>query len=177
MGFFFHQWQQCVDNSYAPQPLQIWGNLSLIYKARETTKQQWVMGVFRDLSVFLSAKGVKMKALSWCVRVIANRPDTKDVSPGSGERMTNRKVLEMTCFFSFFFWKRLPLYEVKGLRNDPQQMLDYPRGTGGRGLTINADSIWLITSRLIWILLAHKNTFYSLHMSRSRRVKASICMH
>lgn len=61
--------------------------------------------------MFSSAKGVKMKALLQCVRVIANRrrtnkqagkknssatPDTKAGSSGSGEQTGNCKILEMT---------------------------------------------------------------------------------
>lgn len=175
-----------------PTALQIWRNQSLIYETRETTtkKHKWVIAVFRGLSVFPSAKGVKMKVLLQCVTVIANRRKTnkqagkkqlckawhQDWEFGKWRQQTARFRRWHILWIGLLFWKMIAfVWGQKSQIYSPQQI--YPQGAGGRGLTVNRDSIWLITSRRIWILLAHKNTFYSLHMSRSRRVKASICTH
>lgn len=167
-------------------------------RERDNTKKKkkkptWVMGVFRGLS----ERGVKTKALFQRVRVIANRKrrnkqkvvvvggrtalrSLTPMAASSGKRGT---ILQTGKFrrSGHAPWSVVEKIEfVWGQRSRIFPSTDVRLPTRCRRMRPHNKQRFYMTHHLFGLYDSSsltKSTFYSLHMSRSRRVKASICTH
>lgn len=178
---FFHQWHQCANNAHVPQPWDLKKSEFNLRSEGDNKEAEVSNGCFQRPFSAKSAKGLRIKAFVQCVRVIANRRRTNKQAVKKhlceawhqdcefGNRRTDSKPQgsgdDTFCESGFFLGKDCLRMRSKVTDIPLNRCQTTHKGPGGRGLTINRKSIWLITSRLIWILLAHKNTFYSLHVT------------